>query len=67
MEEKPTLRGQSPVKDVFVGRECRLALSIRIDWRGRHITGTTLVQGGRVRILGRQLGGGGADVGHGYI
>lgn len=67
MEEKPSLRGQSPVKDVLVGRECRLALSVSIDWRGRHITGTTLVQGGRVRILGRQLDGGGADVGNGYI
>lgn len=31
MEEKPTMRGQSPVKDVLVGRECSLALSVSID------------------------------------
>lgn len=37
--ERPTMRAQSPVKDVLVGRECSLALSINIDRRGHPITG----------------------------
>ena len=33
MEGKPTWRGQSPVNDVLVGRECRLALLNFLDSR----------------------------------